>query len=229
MKMYCDKCGAKINDSAKFCPECGNAIDVTKVQSVSSDAAKTDDTVNRKENTENKESAPKKAGKLLYTAERSVWAAGKKIIGFSIVAVIFLILAIACFAGAEGTDDEVALMIGFGVFALLPVIICIAVLVFSILVAKSYKIEVYSNRLVVRSGVISKKVKQSVMTPIVGVEIEQSVSGRLWNYGYVYIDKVGIGWDVDSHYIKNPVAFKEFLETLIDDKAVDKLQMHIMN
>lgn len=227
--MYCDKCGAKINDSAKFCPECGNAIDVTKVQSVSSDAAKTDDTVNRKENTENKESAPKKAGKLLYTAERSVWAAGKKIIGFSIVAVIFLILAIACFAGAEGTDDEVALMIGFGVFALLPVIICIAVLVFSILVAKSYKIEVYSNRLVVRSGVISKKVKQSVMTPIVGVEIEQSVSGRLWNYGYVYIDKVGIGWDIDSHYIKNPVAFKEFLETLIDDKAVDKLQMHIMN
>ena len=227
--MYCDKCGAKINDSAKFCPECGNAIDVTKVQSVSSDAAKTDDTVNRKENTENKESAPKKAGKLLYTAERSVWAAGKKIIGFSIVAVIFLILAIACFAGAEGTDDEVALMIGFGVFALLPVIICIAVLVLSILVAKSYKIEVYSNRLVVRSGVISKKVKQSVMTPIVGVEIEQSVSGRLWNYGYVYIDKVGIGWDVDSHYIKNPVAFKEFLETLIDDKAVDKLQMHIMN
>ena len=104
--MYCDKCGAKINDSAKFCPECGNAIDVTKVQSVSSDAAKTDDNVNRKENTENKESAPKKAGKLLYTAERSVWAAGKKIIGFSIVAVIFLILAIACFAGAEGTDDE---------------------------------------------------------------------------------------------------------------------------
>lgn len=227
--MYCDKCGAKINDSAKFCPECGNAIDVTKVQRVSSDAAKTDDTVNRKENTENKESAPKNAGKLLYTAERSVWAAGKKIIGFSTVAVIFLILAIACFAGAEGTDDEVALMIGFGVFALLPVIICIAVLVFSILVAKSYKIEVYSNRLVVRSGVISKKVKQSVMTPIVGVEIEQSVSGRLWNYGYVYIDKVGIGWDVDSHYIKNPVAFKEFLETLIDDKAVDKLQMHIMN
>lgn len=224
--MYCDKCGAKISDGAKFCPECGNAIDVTKVESVSSDAAKKDETVNQ---TENKDGAPKNAGKLLYTAERSAWAAGGKIIGFSIVAVIFLILAIACFAGAEGTDDEVALMIGFGVFALLPVIICIAVLVFSILVAKSYKIEVYSNRLVVRSGVISKKVKQSVMTPIVGVEIEQSVSGRLWNYGYVYIDKVGIGWDIDSHYIKNPEAFKNFLETLIDDKAVEKLQMHIMN
>ena len=46
-KMYCDKCGAKISDGAKFCPECGNAIDVTKVESVSSDAAKKDETVRK--------------------------------------------------------------------------------------------------------------------------------------------------------------------------------------
>lgn len=224
--MYCDKCGAKINDNSKFCPECGNAIERSKVQNVSSETAETGENVNQ---TENKDIAPKNAGKLLYVAERSAWAAGGKIIACSIFALIFLIVSIVCFSGATGTEDEISLMIGFGVFALLPVAICIVVLIFSILVAKSYKIEVYSNRLVVRSGFISKKVKQSVMTPIVGVEIEQSVSGRLWNYGYVYIDKVGLGWDVDSHYIKNPVAFKEFLETLIDDKAVEKLQMHIMN
>lgn len=225
--MFCDKCGAKINDTAKFCPECGSAIDKAKAQTEDSDKAQAEE---KETQSASIDGTPKKAGQLLYTAHRSAWAAGGKVIVCSIFAFISLIVAIVCFASAEGTKtDEDLLMIGLGVFALLPVLICVAVLVISILVAKSYKIEVYSNRLVVRSGFISKKVKQSVMTPIVGVEIEQSVSGRLWNYGYVYIDKVGVGWDVDSHYIKNPVAFKEFLETLIDEKAVEKLQMHIMN
>lgn len=224
--MFCSKCGAKISDSAKFCPECGTVTDKSenfgKVEDVKIDeeSKHSDDAI---------DSAPKNAGKLLYTARRSAWAASGKIVGFSVGILICLFLALLLFIGASEAGEDSGFMIGLGVvFVLLDVLFAV-LLVFALLVAKSYKIEVYTNRLVVRSGFISKKVKQSVMTPIVGVEIEQSVSGRLWNYGYVYIDKVGVGWDVDCHYIKNPEAFKNFLETLIDEKAVDKLQMHIMN
>lgn len=222
--MFCEKCGAKISDTAKFCPECGNNIDTVKM---SSDTPKNAEDTNLISSSS--EGAPPNAGKLLYTAERPAWAAGGRVAACIIFALLFLAGAIFFMVGAILEPADKGLFIGFVVFDLIIVAVCVIAAVLYSMSAKCYKIEIYSNRIVVRSGFISKNVKQSVMTPIIGVEIEQSFSGRLWNYGYVLIDKVGVGWDIDSHYIKNPVGFKNFLETLIDDKAVEKLQMHIMN
>lgn len=218
--MICSKCGAQVSDSAKFCPECGSSIEDNSLSSLSDKKVGHYDSVGDK---------PIDSNNLLYTATRSAWAAKRKIIACLFFGILFLFLALVFFIDNQGTKDEIAAMNVCGVLSLIPVIICIVSLVFSILIAISYKIEIYPNKIIITSGFISKKVKQSIMTPIIGVEISQSVNGRLWNYGDVRIDKIGSGWDIDSDYINNPEDFKKFLETLIDEAAVNKnIQMHVI-
>ena len=47
---------------------------------------------------------------------------------------------------------------------------------------------------------------------VLGVDVYQSLFGRLFNYGDVYIDIAG-KWDISTNGIKNPYALQEYLET----------------
>ena len=102
-----------------------------------------------------------------------------------------------------------------------PLIIMIA----KIIIAKSYSIEFYSNKVIVKSGVLNKKERQSVLTSIAAVSLEQSVMGRIFNYGNVKIDLVG-HWDVDTDGIKNPKALKEYLNQFVSGSGFQQIIMN---
>ena len=92
----------------------------------------------------------------------------------------------------------------------IPLIIQIA----RILSAKCYLIEFYDNKIVVKSGVLSKQENQSVFGGVYSVSVSQSFVGRIFNYGNIQVDCPG-RWDIDTVGIKDPSALKKYLENYI--------------
>ena len=92
----------------------------------------------------------------------------------------------------------------------IPLIIQIA----RILSAKCYLIEFYDNKIVVKSGVLSKQENQSVFGGVYSVSVSQSFVGRIFNYGNIQVDCPG-RWDIDTVGIKDPLALKKYLENYI--------------
>lgn len=84
--------------------------------------------------------------------------------------------------------------------------------------AATYRLEFYRDKIIVRSGLIATKEKRIVLTPVMGVRINYSLLGRIFNYGDVFIDTVG-RWDIDTSGIKRPEELRAFLESLIDSQA----------
>ena len=100
----------------------------------------------------------------------------------------------------------------------IPLIIQIA----RILSAKCYSIEFYDNKIVVRSGVLSKQEEQSVFGGVYSVSMSQSFFGRIFNYGSVRVDCPG-KWDVGTENIKDPSALKKYLENYITSNGMTNI------
>lgn len=82
---------------------------------------------------------------------------------------------------------------------------------------KNETVEFYEDHILVKSGVLSKKQRRSVFSGVYSVSIDQSVFGRMFNYGDVRIDVPG-KWDVNTDGIKDPDALSHFLEGKITTK-----------
>ena len=93
-------------------------------------------------------------------------------------------------------------------------IIPIPILICRIIAAKHYTISFYQDKIIVEQGWLSKSTKQMVFMGVASVSIEQSLIGRMCNFGHVSVDCVG-KWDVDSTCISNPEGLKSYLETRI--------------
>ena len=93
-------------------------------------------------------------------------------------------------------------------------IIPLIVLIVDIIRNKKNKIEFYDKYVIEKSGILSKKEKKSTFAGVYSVSVEQSVWGRIFNYGNVKIDVVG-RWDIDTNGISHPQEFKKYLEHYI--------------
>ena len=93
-------------------------------------------------------------------------------------------------------------------------IIPIIPLVARLISAACFRIEFYDDKVITHSGVLNKSKKVAVFMGVAATSIEQSLIGRIFNYGDVRIDVVG-KWDVDTTGIKNPSALEDYLQTKI--------------
>lgn len=93
-------------------------------------------------------------------------------------------------------------------------IIPLIILIVDIIRNKKNKIEFYDKYVIERSGILSKKEKRSVFAGVYSVSVEQSVWGRIFNYGNVKVDVVG-RWDINTYGISNPNGLKKYLENHI--------------
>lgn len=90
-------------------------------------------------------------------------------------------------------------------------------MIFHIIFLKSESIEFYSDKVIVKSGILNKKERKSSFVGINSVSIIQSLWGRMFKYGDLRVDAVG-KWDINTSGIKNPKAVVEYLETKIITK-----------
>ena len=93
-------------------------------------------------------------------------------------------------------------------------IIPLIIMIGHIIILKNEIIEFYPNQIVIKSGVLNKKQRKSAFIGVLSVSTEQSLIGRLFNYGDVRVDVPG-KWDVDTSGVSNPQALAEYLETRI--------------
>ena len=63
---------------------------------------------------------------------------------------------------------------------------------------------------------------------VVGVRIDQSFGGKIFNYGDVIIDVIG-HWDVDTTALKEPNELKRYIESLMNKQSAAGLQQFIVN
>ena len=83
---------------------------------------------------------------------------------------------------------------------------------------KNETIEFDEDYVLVKSGVLSKRQRRSVFSGVHSVSIDQSLFGRMFNFGDVYVDVRG-NWDIATDGIKNPEALSHFLEGKITAKG----------
>ena len=95
-------------------------------------------------------------------------------------------------------------------------VIPLIIMIVDIFVKKSVTIEFYDGYIIQKSGVLSRKERRSVFPKVAAVSINQSLFGRMFNYGNVNVDVIG-QWDVDLKGIAKPHDLKKYLE----DKMVD--------
>ena len=95
------------------------------------------------------------------------------------------------------------------VLGLIPGIIYIIVKNLS---AHSYQIIFYDDKYIIKSGIINTHEDESVFKGVLAVSINQSLTGKMFNFGDVRVDVVGKN-NLSLCGVKNPEALKKYLLT----------------
>lgn len=184
----CPNCKKEVDDGVAFCPACGTKLGETAPAP--------------------QPQKPKGPDKLRYVASASVFREPTKLVVGVLVAVIGLILVVAGFALKYPVLGGVSIAV---------VVVGILITVYAFVSARHCRIEIYDTYIVERSGVFFTSEKRSVLTPIIGVRVEQGIFGHLFNFGSIHIDKMGKGWDISTEGIREPQKLKAYLDTLISN------------
>lgn len=105
-------------------------------------------------------------------------------------------------------------------------IVPIFLMIYMIIEAKKFRIEFYKDKVIMHRGFLHTEERQSILTTIVGVRINRSIAGNIFNYGDVVVDMVG-RWDIDTRAIKDPVALKNHLKSIMDQTGAKNLNQFI--
>ena len=104
-------------------------------------------------------------------------------------------------------------------------IIPLIILIFRIISIKHYRIEFYDDKVIVKSGWLNTNTRQMTFAGVTAVGVNQTLWGKIFGYGNVWVDCVG-KWDLSTTtYIKNPAALEEYLQTKII--KIDPTQQHV--
>ena len=93
------------------------------------------------------------------------------------------------------------------VLGLIPGIIYILVKNLS---AHSYKVLFYDDKYIVKSGIINTHEDELVFKGVLAVSIDQSLKGKMFNFGDVKVDVVGAN-NITLCGVKDPEALKKYL------------------
>ena len=104
-------------------------------------------------------------------------------------------------------------------------IVPIIIMIFKIIALKAESIEFYDQKVVQRSGILAKQERQSLLTNITSVSVNQSLWGRIFNYGNVQVDLIG-KWDINTNGVANPHKLKDFLEDYLSNKNMHQAIMN---
>lgn len=107
-------------------------------------------------------------------------------------------------------------------------IVPIFLMIYMIIKAKKFRIEFYKDKVIMHRGFLHTEEQQSILTTIVGVRINRSIAGNIFNYGDVVVDMVG-RWDIDTRAIKDPVALKNYLESVMTNAGTKNFNQFIVD
>lgn len=92
-------------------------------------------------------------------------------------------------------------------------VIGIPIAIYKYLVVRNTEQGVTNKRVVFKKGIISRSTDEMKLTSIETVEIDQSVAGRLFDFGDVKVTGRGIS-DLVFHRIADPLSVKKQIESV---------------
>lgn len=93
-------------------------------------------------------------------------------------------------------------------------IVPIFIQIYLFLRAHCYTLEFYTDKVVVKTGVLNKQEQQSVFLGVLSVSLHQSLFGRMFSYGDLQVNVPG-AWDIDTTGIADPKGLRTYLESRI--------------
>ena len=93
-------------------------------------------------------------------------------------------------------------------------IVPLLIMIWKIINIKDETISFYNNKVVIKSGILRKNERTTILTPVLSVTVKQTFWGRIFNYGNIHVDMVG-KWDINMRGVKNPMEAKAFLENFV--------------
>ena len=112
---------------------------------------------------------------------------------------ILVLVAIALFI--FGGED-------LGFIAIIPVVLAVIAFLSSFIKYISTEIALTSNRVIVKAGFISRSASDISLKKVEGIDVKQSILGRIFNYGSMKVRGTGSG-DVWYSGISNPYGFQK--------------------
>jgi len=102
----------------------------------------------------------------------------------------------------------------FGFFRLLIILISLIYFLIKFIEYKCTEIALTSNRIIVKTGFISRNASDISLKKVEGIDIKQSVLGRILNYGSMKVRGTGTG-EVWYKRIADPYSFQRALNNTI--------------
>ncbi len=190
--------------------------------SVAADAAKQAKKKIAKQKAAKEDKKPQKARKRKvkpnYVATKSAWYAVNPFL-------ILTVILMAVWCAVPFIKPDISQDIWLIGLAVIGVLFALAFLYFlgKVIVLKSYKIKYYDGTVVCQFGILNKHERKSAFLGATSVVVDQTLGGRILNYGDVYIDTIG-KWDIDTTYIAKPKKLQAYLEQhLITNSVVQPL------
>ena len=130
------------------------------------------------------------------------------------------------------TIDPFIPYVVYGLVAInaLVVLFALPYVIWRIACIKAYRIEFYESYVIIKSGIFWKKETKSILPKIQKCRVYRSFMGRIFNYGYLFVDTVG-KWDIkydDTAGIKNPLYLRRYLENhFLSSKDVKSIRQTV--
>lgn len=147
----------------------------------------------------------------LFVIRKSIFANNHKIFFFFLSAMDFIVVALlGDFLTSQFVQEIFGLVIPPEIWNFLAsplytivmyvcAFISLLIGVIIIIDLKTYKTIFYKDRIVVRGGLIARVERQVPLTPILGVHMEQTFWGRVFDYASFVVEKVGTDdWNLDA-------------------------------
>lgn len=104
-----------------------------------------------------------------------------------------------------------ALHPGIRIFAFIVFVFGLLRFASMMIVKATTEIAVTTNRLVYKRGLVARQVGEISIDRIEGVNVFQSIMGRIFNYGRVMVRGMGVG-EVTLPSIEDPISFRRAIE-----------------
>lgn len=127
-----------------------------------------------------------------------------------------VVLAIASFVvmGFAAFTESYAYPVGVGVVML------VIALIWAVLIHDNRKYVLTNKRLIEKVGIVRRESREILLRKCEGVQLTQSVLGRILNYGTVTVSTTGDAVN-DYKYIKDPIRFSTLINQQIDQLRDD--------
>ena len=130
--------------------------------------------------------------------------------GITIIVLLWAALMALCYYNVPET----------WIYVLISLLAIAAIFIYISLVRTNTEYFITNKRLIVKKGIIQRNTTELRLAKCEGVMVEQSMLGRLFNYGTI---KITTGEVVNTYrFIANPIRFRTMINENLDNLSTDR-------